>query len=115
MSKPAEKLIKLAEQSPETKIMVPLIRVILMSPEKTFSAFHSLVELWSRLKGDQRAILAIMIDNSLKVQQAAHLAGVNRRTLYKSRHFQRVYAFIRANTAGSPPRDSTSPDDSDDS
>ena len=97
-------LIELAEQEPCTRIAAPLMRLILDSAGRSFSKFHSLMELWSKLKGDERAALVMMLDSTLSVEAVARLAGVNRRTLYKSPLFRKVRTHIRATATGSPPR-----------
>lgn len=114
MTERQKALIELAEQAPDTKIVATLIRVMLVSPSRSFAAFQSLMELWSRLRADQRAVLVMALDSSLSIEQIAQLAGVNRRTLYKSVMFQRAREFVISQRSGSACRGVVRDEDLDD-
>lgn len=113
MSESRTAFIALAEEDPELRPFVPLLRAILEAPAGSLSAQLSLLELWSGLKADRRALLAMTLDESLTVGEIAKLARVHPRTLYKSRLFRTARSRIRAHDLSAPPHGEKSFDDSD--
>lgn len=112
MSETRQTFLALMEEDPELNPLAPVVRAILETPRESLAAFHSLVELWAGLTGDRRAVLAMMLIETLTVEQAAKLGGVHRRTLYKSELFRTVRSRTLASKGRSLPRGVKSFEDS---
>lgn len=104
MSETRQTFLALMEEDPELSPVAPLVRAILETPSESLAAFHSLLELWARLTGDRRALLAMSLIEGLTVTEAARLVNVHRRTLYKSEQFRKASSLIRSSRGRSLPR-----------